>query len=365
MDALPWITLRENNVVFHEPTKVPSDLVSPVSRPSYIVFVGKMTKTILLDELLRGPRHTSSLPVHKDTYLRSSPDLRTDRSPLVIIDSGLQSWRPPLPYTSTPVARETSWPLLNDRSRFTTLLCASVFSIFSSVMCYFVQDLGGLAATAARLAEQIELAEPSRSVTRSRPRILLVLPASSNATDEPSAAREVLQLIVKALETTGQRGRSVSPQSLIRSHFAGLEVVTLHSNETNAAQARVLRRRLLATSEASMQERESAHTNFRFHHFLDLSKKLLSLVCGSSGKEQPEPLDLVHASRPYGFSIELLEHCLTDFLDQIPSQAWLWHLVAPLIASALMLASYPPGAHGEQVFKTVYDIPDCSRFRAK
>lgn len=255
MDALPWITLRENNVTFHEPTKVPSDLVSPVSRPSYVVFVGKMTKTILLDELLGGSRHTDSLPVHKDTYVRSSPDLRTDRSPLVIIDSGLQSWRPPLPFTSIPVTRETSWPLLTDRSRFTTLLCASIFSIFSSVVCYFMQDLGGLAATAARLAEQITLAEPSGSVTRSRSRILLVLPASSNATDEPSAAREVLQLIVKALKRTGQRGKSVSPQSLIRSHFAGLEVVTLHSDETSAAQAQVLRCRLLAMLEASMQER--------------------------------------------------------------------------------------------------------------
>jgi hypothetical protein len=78
-------------------------------------------------------------------------------------------------------------------------------------MCYFVQDLGGLAATAARLAEQITLAELSGSVIRSRPRILLVLPASSNTTDEPSTARKVLQLIVKALKQTRQRSRSVSP----------------------------------------------------------------------------------------------------------------------------------------------------------
>jgi hypothetical protein len=97
-----------------------------------------------------------------------------------------------------------------------------------------------------------------------------------------------------------------------------------------------------------MQERESAHTNFRFYHFLDLSKKLLSLVCSNSRKDQPKTLNLVHASRPCGFSIELLEYCLTDFLEQILSQAWLWHLVAPLIALALMLASYPPGAHGKR-----------------
>lgn len=347
MDASPWITLRENNVTFHEPMKLSSDVVSSDRKPSYIVFVGKMTKTILLDELLGGSRHTGSLPVHKDVYLRSSPNLRTDRSSLIIIDSGLQSWRPPLPCTSTPVARETSWPLLSDRSKFTTLMCASVFTIFSSVMCYFVRDLGGLAATAARLAEQITMALPSMSVTRSRPRILLVLPASADTIDENIAARKVLRLIAQVLKQTGQRSNSTSAQSQIHSHFAGLEVVTLQSDETNAAQAEALKCRLLAMSKASMQERESAHTNFSFHHFLDLSKKLLGLVCSNSRENQPEAFNLVRASRPCGFSTDLLEHCLTDFLAQIPSQAWLWHLVAPLVASALMLASYPPGAHGK------------------
>ncbi|RAQ98955.1 FabD/lysophospholipase-like protein [Stemphylium lycopersici] len=29
----------------------------------------------------------------------------------------------------------------------------------------------------------------------------------------------------------------------------------------------------------------------------------------------------------------------------MPSQAWLWHFAAPLIASALLLASYLPNAH--------------------
>ncbi|EOA89665.1 uncharacterized protein SETTUDRAFT_37330 [Exserohilum turcica Et28A] len=46
----------------------------------------------------------------------------------------------------------------------------------------------------------------------------------------------------------------------------------------------------------------------------------------------------------------------------MPSQAWLWHFAAPLIASALLLASYPPGAHRvgftpECLFNKIYSAP--------
>jgi hypothetical protein len=31
----------------------------------------------------------------------------------------------------------------------------------------------------------------------------------------------------------------------------------------------------------------------------------------------------------------------------MPSQAWLWHFAAPIIALALLLASYPPNSHSK------------------
>ena len=344
MDTHPWITLRRKTVTLHEPIINSSDGVSLDSKPSYIVFLGKMSKTILLDELFGGTGHTGSFPVHKDIYLRSSPKLRADRTPLLIIDSGVQGRRPPDSCAQT-LTKETSWSLLTEVNNYNAMLCARVFSAFSSVFCYFVHDLGGLTAIAARLAEQIILTVPITSESRTRPRVLLVLQTSSDTFDEDIATHEVIQLVIKALQQAGQHGDSAAAQRQVHRHFAGLEVVALQSNKSNAAQAKVLRHRLLAMSMASMRERESAHALFNIRHFLALSKKLLGLVCSDPG--QGQTLNFARASRPCGFSADLLEHCLTDFLEKIPSQAWLWHFVAPLVASALMLASYPPGAHGE------------------
>ncbi|KAF2633018.1 FabD/lysophospholipase-like protein [Macroventuria anomochaeta] len=333
MDTFPWITLRKKTLTLHEPVVGSCDAISQDSKPSYVVLVGKRSKTVLLNKLLGC---TSSLPVHRDVYLRYSPKLCADRTPLVIIDSGVQSLRPPVFDDSQTDGKKTSWTLLTEWNNYNAMLCAKVFSTFSSVICCFVNDLGGLTAVAEWLAEQINAPRVSDSPTL--PRVLLVLQTSSDTFDESIATHNVNRLVRKALKRSGP----VLAQREISRHFAGLEVVALQSAKSNAAQAKALKTRLFAMSKASMQERESAHTQFSFRHFLDLSKQVLHLVCSDPGKQT---LYLARASRPCGFSTDLLEHCLTDFLEQIPSQAWLWHFVAPLIASALMLASYPPGAH--------------------
>ena len=36
---------------------------------------------------------------------------------------------------------------------------------------------------------------------------------------------------------------------------------------------------------------------------------------------------------------------LQELISKMPSQAWLWHFVVPLTASALLLTSYTPGSH--------------------
>jgi hypothetical protein len=96
-------------------------------------------------------------------------------------------------------------------------------------------------------------------------------------------------------------------------------------------------------SEASMEERASDFTQFSYPHFQALAKQALSQISTDITK----PLRFAGASRPRGFTTDLLEACLSDFLLQMPSQAWLWHFAAPLVASALLLASYPPNAHSK------------------
>jgi hypothetical protein len=348
MDALPWLTLRTipggKIVTFHEPVISPSNAISHDCRPSYITLVGKRSKTVLLNELLG---ETSSLSVHKDVYLRSSPKFRANHSSLVIIDSGVQGTRLPGFETLRAAGKEVSWTLPSRVKDFNAVLRAKVFSTFSGVICYFVNDLGGLTAIVNWLAEQVNA--PALSDLPTLPRVLLVLETSSVTFDESVVAHKITRLLRDALKQSKQPHESLIAQRETERHFAGLEVIGLQSAQSNVAQARALKKRLLAMSTASMRERESTNTVFSLRHFLDLSKQVLSHICS----DLEYPFHLARAARPRGFTTELFEHCLIDFLDQLPSQAWLWHFAAPIIASAMLLASYPPGAHGRSLHTRV------------
>lgn len=129
-----------------------------------------------------------------------------------------------------------------------------------------------------------------------------------------------------------------------------INALGLQSSKPTAVRAQALKRRLIALSQTAMSERASSHLQFSFSHFHNISLGILRWLCS----ESPTPFSLVDATRPIGFSCDLLQPCIEDFLNQMPSQAWLWHFAAPLIASALLLASYPPGAHSKQLIPHIF-----------
>jgi hypothetical protein len=81
--------------------------------------------------------------------------------------------------------------------------------------------------------------------------------------------------------------------------------------------------------------------HFNFNHYQALASAALDHYCTTVSK----PFSFVHATRPSEFSSECFETCLRDIIECIPSQAWLWHFITPLTASALVMANYPPDSH--------------------
>lgn len=73
----------------------------------------------------------------------------------MIIDSGVQSARMPVVDDWPRDGKMTPWTLTNEWQNYNAMLRAKVFSTFSSVICCFVNDMGGLTAFAKWLAEQI------------------------------------------------------------------------------------------------------------------------------------------------------------------------------------------------------------------
>ncbi|KAJ5035237.1 acyl transferase/acyl hydrolase/lysophospholipase [Bipolaris maydis] len=347
MDAVPWITYdtscRGNTLTHHEPCQHIIENVKSDTKPSYITLLGKRSKAVLLAHLLGK---AADVPVHKQVYLWCSPRLRSGTTPIVVIDCNIQNTNAPDPNPIRQTRNATVLTISNTNNIGATL-CGNIFSLFSSVVCCFVDDFGGLAAVADWLAEQL-VAMPASDL-RTVPRILLVMEISSDSFDESIAANKAKSLIINALE--GKKGY-LNAQRDIKLRLGEINVLGLRSSKSTAVCARSLKRRLLALSQTAMRERANSHIQFSFSHFRNISLEILRWLCGDC----PKPFSLVDATRPLGFSCDLLQHCIEDFLKQMPSQAWLWHFAAPLIASALLLASYPPRAH-DYLFENIYSEP--------
>ena len=342
MTSFPWLTFATspggNTLTHHEPSlhSLDSALEGTRCKPSIVTLVGKRSKTTLLNQMLGD---SVSVPVHRDVFLWSSPRLRSlgGCAPLLVIDCGVQNSRlqPPNPAFADPNRAQLSWPM-PEISNINAALCGQIFLPFSSVLCCFVSDLGGPRAVARWLAD-LAMA-PKTSDLPSVPRVLLIVETTSDTFDETVAANRIGDIFHEATHSD-----LLDAKHDLSRHFGTIEVLGLHSCQSNVVRARALKRRLVAMCDASTRERANMLVQFSYSHFLTLAKQLINRFSRSS----PDMFHFVKASRAHGFSTLLLESCLTDFLQQLPSQAWLWHFAAPIIASALLLSSYPPHAHSE------------------
>ena len=220
-----------------------------------------------------------------------------------------------------------------------SLLCDRVLSPFSDVICYFVMDLGGLRGVSKLMAWQA--VESPSSDLPVLPRILLVFDTSSPTFDENIAESRSLPLITETMQNFKQYSKAEDVDIDLKAHFHSIRVLGLNSSMSLAKRSCAFRKRILSMSEEACVSRQSTRVKFRFEHFKALSSLALEHFCSTI----TAPFSFIQAARPCGFSNEGFSACLRDLIEHMPSQAWLWHFVAPLVASALILSSYPPGSH--------------------
>jgi hypothetical protein len=335
--STPWITFETSpggsTVTQHESCFDALDTISNSCTPSFVTLIGKRSKSTLLERLLGNG---AAVATHKDVYLRTSTKLTQNSTPMVVIDCGIASAQFQDPgVLGSPASSSTQWSLPITRD-VTANFCGRILAPFTSVLCCFVTDLGGPRATAMWLARQINA--PLTHDLASTPRLLLVVETTSHAFDESVAVNKARGLLLAALRELGHE----SGLECIDKHFSSIQVLGIHSHRSIANRAQALKRRLHEMSDLAMRDRLADSAQFKFAHFKVLVHKALDHWCSQS----TAPFRFSLASRPLGFTTRALDHCLEDFLSQLPSQAWLWHFAAPLIASSLLLASYPPHAHG-------------------
>jgi hypothetical protein len=93
----------------------------------------------------------------------------------------------------------------------------------------------------------------------------------------------------------------------------------------------------------SNRARLTCGMNLNRGHFAALVDRMLSRYANQSTLS----FSFATSSRAAGWCTERLTANLQDILAIMPSESWCFLLLCPLLASAIVLACYPPGCHSE------------------
>lgn len=312
--------------------------------------IGGSAKSKLLRELI-ATHAVSQLGPHSTVHLWAEPRSYQWDTPRIFLDCELHRER--LSMTQQHHAkklpkrhRDISWAGQYGHAEIAHILYNRVLAPLSSVVCYFASDLGGLRGVAKLLAQLLIFDMPgNRLRPDALPRALIVVDTSSYVFDSWEAETRLYKELDAALLESNLDPRELMPRLL--DHFRDVRVLGLHKDSSPELRSRALRRRLASVSASVRSERRLSRTLFSSNHEHCFLSMLIENFCDCR-----KQFDYIKASRAAGYYADDFLIHLKELLDIIPSEAWLWHTVVPLVASALFLASYPPGSHYKEKFSS-------------
>lgn len=220
----------------------------------------------------------------------------------------------------------------------------------SGVVYYFAADLGGTTNVALILVKQ-KLRTPNfTGPTPVLPRIVIIVEERHDVlpTDHTAA---FLEQLTKALKNLDPLRSSVDSTDRVNLHFGSIKA-SCFGQSNRGIRATAIRGQMQATVYSLIQRRKDRRVLFNFKHIQSFSSILLENF-GSTG---PIDFTFVKASRPQGFRIDTFSYHVREVLDLIPSEAWLWHFIALLVASCILVAMYRPKCH-RKWFYPRYETP--------
>lgn len=319
--------------------------LSDAQSPDLISMIGGSAKSKLLRELITTTvALPSQLGPHNKVHLWADPRSHRGDTPRIFVDCELHRERPPMAQQHRPAKapqryRDISWTGQHGHAEIAHILYNRVIAPLSSVVCYFASDLGGLRGVAKLFADQLISDLPSnRPRPDALPRALVVVDTSSHIFDSWEAETRLYREIDTTLRDSDHDPCNLMPRLL--DHFREVRVLGLYKDSSPELRSKVLQRRIASVSASVQSTRRLSRTLFTARHAFPFLSMLIDNFC--DGRER---FDYIKFSRAAGYCVEDFPTHLRELLNTMPSEAWLWHTVAPLVASALLLASYPPGSH--------------------
>ncbi|KAF2194727.1 FabD/lysophospholipase-like protein [Zopfia rhizophila CBS 207.26] len=349
MSVQPWICISyvdgEARLWAHNSPFTDVCRKTPDIRPSLITLVGRKAKALFLSHILGRPHDTKLTDYHNQIRLLCDPKSSRDDNPLLYVDCEIQNQRPSS-YFSQPAknlgkSRPIEWMHAEDEAaqHFADILSTNVLNPLSNVVCYFASDLSGVQGVARILANQVIRPKAHNLPSSALPHVLVVVETSAKVFDHVGVEHK-LRADIKSYANAS------NVDDDLRMNFHSIQVIGMQKNWNDHVRSLALRKRLVSLAREVHWGRRTSRHLFSVSHMDALADRMLDRFCNDKSS-----FNFLRASRPEKFTYRDLQAHLDEVLSLMPSQSWLWCFIVPLIASALFLASYPPGSHSEAIKK--------------
>lgn len=305
-------------------------LTNPAQQqPTIVIFLGRKAKGNALRELfprnnIGRNRSNASICLRSDvaSLHSTTPILFADSDPLRSSDTFYRSDG----FTRYPV----SWSLSSSNTNPMTAIYARLLSSFADIVCIFAEDFPDLDCIASLLIDWVRLGSASSLPIHVRPRVIIVLSKSGSPT------QDLLQSQAFHLRLS-QVGRTN-----VSRNFASVQFVNLAGDSLSQMASHQRLKDVLIKQADEMHEvrREllchfsALHTAAFFRHAVE--HYALSL---------DQKFEFLSESRKGNQVSEDLHTYLHTFLELGMRNNVSFEHLAPFIASALLMDSYPPRMH--------------------
>ncbi|KAF2818135.1 FabD/lysophospholipase-like protein [Ophiobolus disseminans] len=348
-DHTRWLGICERSgkpalVQSYRPAAIADDLPSPdTQRPSIFVLIGNVEKSIVLHALFGVKKARTRIFKQRRTevHLHLDPASTFTDRPILLASCDTQQCsamqasaqrekchREERHFFQVPASGVTPEELL-----------PQLLFPHADVFCFFADDLGGFRPIAQRLALWLNQSRSSTPLKTTLPSMVIVTSKLPSGVQAEERAKRAFLLMLE--EET-----AVSPYY----QLSAIDVVAVLPKRavSTAARCRVIKDRLMEKSDYVRMERKTRCALYSATHMT----AFLHAAAAHFARSFDDPFDFIHASRAHNHvAPDLTEH-FSNFMNQIVSSTQLTEFAAPMLASTLLLDSYPPSAH--HVFDAIY-----------
>jgi hypothetical protein len=309
-------------------------------RPNILALIGNAEKSFAMRTLfgVQNPRRSRQKQKSCEIYFHLDPRKACDDHPLLLLDWDVRKscdmWRG----TKRNKCYEAGQSILNRMTAKGDIaqdIHTRILSSFVDVFCFFSDDLGGFKQIARRVAVWLEQGKSPTLPAGTLPSMVIITSIfAPRATTEQETRKSFIEML---------REETLEDPFLQLSSINILAVQRKGAASTRARFKRV-KQHLMKRLEWTQKNKQDFHVSFSATHVAAFFKLAINHFAESANT----PFDFVRASRTFNFVASDMHEHFSNFLKYITSTHVLTSFAAPMIASSLLLDSYPPDAHSQE-----------------